>query len=96
MSTLNDFRPGQGGTISRLEGDDPTAIRLLEMGLLPGRRIEVLGAAPLGDPIAVRISGTRVAIRRVDARRIHVQAEGEAPPAGVKVPETTTEGAAAS
>ena len=35
----------------------------MELGLLPGEPIEVLGRAPFGDPIAVLIRGTRLAVR---------------------------------
>jgi Fe2+ transport system protein FeoA len=40
------------------------------MGLLPGEEVEVLGVAPLGDPMAIRVGGTRLALRRRDAARV--------------------------
>lgn len=72
MTTLDCLSAGESGVIAALSGDDPVTVRFLEMGLLPGERIAVLGAAPLGDPIAVLVRGSRLAIRRRDAARVQL------------------------
>ena len=72
MSSLDRLRPGDRGVIAELIGDDPVTVRLLEMGLLPGEPVEVLGVAPLGDPLAIRVRGTRLALRRIDAARVQL------------------------
>lgn len=47
--------------------------RLLEMGFLEGSRVEVLHVAPFGgDPIAVRVRGSIVALRRSEANAVEV------------------------
>lgn len=47
--------------------------RLLEMGLLEGAWVEVVHEAPFGgDPIAVRVRGSLVALRRSEANFIEV------------------------
>ena len=46
------------------------ADRLVEMGFDEGAEVEILHLAPLGDPIAVRVDGTTVALRRALASRI--------------------------
>lgn len=47
--------------------------RLLEMGFLEGSRVEVLHVAPFGeDPIAVRVRGSIVALRRNEANAVEV------------------------
>jgi ferrous iron transport protein A len=76
MTTLDTLQPGEPATIASLDGDGMATHRLMELGLLPGEPIEVLGRAPFGDPIAVLVRGTRIAIRAAEARRIAV-----APPA---------------
>src|SRR5262245_52780041 len=73
MSTLDMLRSGQTATISALEGDGADIRRLLEMGLLPGETVELIGRAPLGDPLAVHVHGGRLAVRKADAKRIRVQ-----------------------
>ena len=72
MSSLDTLRPGHTATIAELDGADEAARRLMELGLLPGEQIELIGRAPLGDPLAVMIRGTRVALRMRDARRIRI------------------------
>lgn len=72
MMTLDTLQPGEAATIASLDGDGLATHRLMELGLLPGEPIEVLGRAPFGDPIAVLIRGTRIALRRADARRIAI------------------------
>ncbi|MFT6775890.1 MAG: ferrous iron transport protein A [Paracoccaceae bacterium] len=45
--------------------------RLLELGFIEGAEVEILHQGPLGrDPIAVRVSGATVALRRRDAAAI--------------------------
>jgi ferrous iron transport protein A len=47
--------------------------RLLELGFLEGATVEVLHEAPLGrDPIAVRLNGTTIALRRREAMAVLV------------------------
>jgi Fe2+ transport system protein FeoA len=46
---------------------------LMEMGLTTGEAVEVIGRAPLRDPITVLCRGSRLALRTADARRISVR-----------------------
>ena len=57
---------------SAVEGD--LVQRLLEMGLLEGEEIEVLGFAPLGDPMEIRLRDYRLSLRRSEAARVTVTA----------------------
>lgn len=56
----------------RLAG--PAAFRLLEMGLIRGAEVEVLRAAPLGDPLHVRVGDYDLSIRAQDADLVDVAA----------------------
>ncbi|MEZ5065732.1 MAG: metal-dependent transcriptional regulator [bacterium] len=47
--------------------------RLMDLGIVPGTRIEAVLASPTGDPIAYRVRGTTVAIRRDQSRHIHIR-----------------------
>jgi ferrous iron transport protein A len=50
--------------------------RLLELGFVPGERIEVIEEIrPGGDPIAVRIGSSMFALRRREAQAVLVQLE---------------------
>lgn len=44
--------------------------RLLDLGLVPGTRVECVGQSPGGDPKAYLIRGAAVAIRGEDARTV--------------------------
>jgi len=71
--TLDRLPIGRSARIVRLHGDPSRVIRLMELGLMEGETLEMLGAAPLGDPLAVRIRGSRLALRRHEAALIDVE-----------------------
>lgn len=56
-----------------MEGSDSVAARLLEMGILPGEEIEMIGAAPMGDPIEYSVYGYRISLRRAEAARVRIE-----------------------
>ena len=50
--------------------------RLWELGFLPGAPISVVGFGLLNrDPVAVKIGGTKFALRRAEAQKILIQAK---------------------
>ncbi len=71
--TLDQMLPGQRGRVEAIHGDDYLVQRLLEMGLLEGEEIEVLGFAPFGDPMEIRLRDYRLSLRRSEAARVSVQ-----------------------
>lgn len=70
METLDSLSPGQRAVISDVSGDDAISVRLMEMGLLDGEEIELIGRAPLGDPLEFLIRGYRLSLRAEEARRV--------------------------
>ena len=72
-TTLNDLKEGQKGTILDIEGTDTLAARLMEMGLIPGEIVEMVGQAPMGDPVEYQVVGYRLSLRRVEARRVRIE-----------------------
>ena len=74
MSTLNELREiGQRGRIVDVTGDDAVSVRLMEMGLTDGEEIELIGFAPLGDPIEFLIRGYRLSLRKAEAARVIIE-----------------------
>ena len=68
---LGTLRPGQKGRIYRL---DPARLnmdledRLLRLGFAEDAQIEVLHEGPMGrDPMAVKVDGVLIALRRREA-----------------------------
>jgi ferrous iron transport protein A len=72
MPSLDALQVGQRAAIDAVQGNDAIVQRLLEMGLLEGEVIEVIGIAPLGDPIEIRLRDYRLSLRRSEATRITV------------------------
>lgn len=55
------------------------ALRLVEIGFLPGEPVRVLAHGfPGGEPIAVRIGDSTFALRRHEAALVRVRPQGEA------------------
>jgi Fe2+ transport system protein FeoA len=72
MASLDQMRVGQRARIDTVRGDDALVQRLLEMGLLEGEEVEVVGFAPLGDPMEIRLGDYRLSLRRQEAARVTV------------------------
>lgn len=49
------------------------ALRLMEMGILPGVEIKLIGTAPLGDPLEFELRGYRLSLRRTEASLVAVR-----------------------
>lgn len=71
--TLDQISRGTPVRILDVTGDDTLAIRLMEMGLIEGERIELIGAAPLGDPLEFSVRGYRLSLRANEAKRVIVE-----------------------
>ena len=72
MQSLDKLLVGQRARVHAMAGADAIAQRLYEMGVLEGEEIEVLGFAPLGDPMEIRLRDFRLSLRRSEAARITV------------------------
>lgn len=54
--------------------DEKVSLRLKELGFLPGAQVEVIGFGLFGaDPLAVKVNGTKFALRRAEADKIGVE-----------------------
>lgn len=69
---LHLLRPGQRGTISKVNGTGALRRRFVEMGIVRGETILIERDAPLGDPVAYLIKGYHLALRREEAAQIEV------------------------
>lgn len=72
LASLDQLRTGQRAIIVALDGTDALVQRLLEMGLLEGESVEVIGFAPLGDPMEILLRDYRLSLRRSEAARVRV------------------------
>ena len=72
---LGELAKGAQGSVTAIHHKDSSIRqRLMEMGFLEGSRVEILHEAPFGkDPIAVRVRGALIAVRRSDALEIEIE-----------------------
>lgn len=72
---LSQLSPGQSGRVVRIEGVGGARQRLQEMGLVRGTPVQFVRAAPLGDPIEVRVRGYSLSLRRQEADAVIVESQ---------------------
>ena len=51
---LSELKPKETGNVKKICNEGMFRKRLLDMGIIPGTRVEVVKVAPLGDPIDIR------------------------------------------
>jgi Fe2+ transport system protein FeoA len=69
--SLSIINTGEIVTISNLV-DSSLKPKLMEMGLIAGKKLKVLFKAPFGDPIAIDLGGYILSLRLDEARLINV------------------------
>jgi len=69
---LSEMKSGDRGRIMSFESSD-LALKLMEMGCIPGEEVVVEQIAPLGDPISIRIAGYSLSLRINEANQIIVE-----------------------
>lgn len=69
---LFDVPVGTLCRISAIGADGLMRRRLMDLGFVPGTKVECLRRSPAGDPTAYLIRGTVIALRREDAAYVHV------------------------
>ncbi len=71
--TAADLLPKERVRVVKVNATTPLRKKFLSMGLLPGVIIEMVRPAPLGDPIAIKIKGYDLSLRKSEARNITVE-----------------------
>ena len=70
--SLADVPTSQPVRVTGIRGGGPMTYRLMEMGLIEGAQVEVVGRAPLGDPLHLRLGDYQLSVRSDDAELIEV------------------------
>lgn len=63
---------GKSGTVICLRTEGPARRRLMDLGLIPGTKVETVRRSPAGDPTAFFVRGTVLALRKEAAMQIMV------------------------
>ncbi|MET0648028.1 MAG: ferrous iron transport protein A [Pyrinomonadaceae bacterium] len=69
---LDALEAGTPARVFAVRGSGALARRLMEMGFVPGAPVRVIKAAPLGDPLEVRVRNYHLALRRSEAQTVSV------------------------
>jgi len=72
MKRLSEVRMGSSAVIVSFEQND-VLLKGREMGCIPGEIVKVDQVAPLGDPIAISVSGYNLSLRLDEAKNIFVE-----------------------
>ena len=75
---LSELKTGEKGVIVKVLGHGGFRKRIVEMGFIKGKTVEVLLNAPLKDPIKYQVMGYEISLRRQEAAMIEVMSEQEA------------------
>jgi Fe2+ transport system protein FeoA len=70
--TLANLSRGERARITKVEADDRTVQRLMQMGLVEGVTVEFIGSSFGGDPLEFRVLGSALSLRRAQAGSFHV------------------------
>lgn len=71
--TLNQLTEGEAARIESLRMQGRLRRRLMDIGMIPGTRVECLERGPFGDPVAFLVRGTVMALRSSDLELITVR-----------------------
>ena len=75
---LSELMTGEKGVIVKVLGHGGFRKRIVEMGFIKGKTVEVVLNAPLKDPIKYKILGYEISLRRNEAEMIEIVSEEEA------------------
>lgn len=75
---LSELNTGEKGVIVKVLGHGGFRKRIVEMGFIKGKTVEVVLNAPLKDPIKYKVLGYEISLRRQEAEMIEVVSEEEA------------------
>ena len=74
---LSELKTGEKGVIVKVQGHGGFRKRIVEMGFVKGKTVEVLLNAPLQDPVKYKIMGYEVSLRHQEADMIEVVSSSE-------------------
>ncbi|WP_143960144.1 FeoA family protein [Litoribacter populi] len=70
--TLDQLKIGQFAELDKIL-DSPLTLNFLEIGLSPGKKIQIIQKAPFKGPVAVLLENQTIAIRLQEAKLLKVK-----------------------
>ena len=72
---LTDLFLGQKGKIISIDLKEEDKNRLIAMGFIPGKEIELAHISPFGDPLVFKVGDKKIVLRLSEAENIFVEVE---------------------
>jgi Fe2+ transport system protein FeoA len=72
---LTELKPGGRAVIEAVDVSTPIGRRLQDLGFVARTSVTMVRNAPLGDPVVYELRGTRLCLRRSEARLVQVRPE---------------------
>ena len=70
--TLDQLQNGQPAKAVKITGKGAVRRRLMDMGLVRGVQVEMVKAAPMGDPVDYLVRGYHLSLRKSEAQMIEI------------------------
>ncbi len=70
QKSLKEFKPGESGTVVKVQAEGKIRRRLFDMGVTPGAAITMRKVAPLGDPVEVTLRSYELSLRKSEAEAV--------------------------
>ena len=74
---LREMQVGEKAIVVSITAQGELGRRIRDMGLVPGATVEIVGRAPLKDPVALRLQGFTLTLRNNEADWITVNTSSE-------------------
>jgi ferrous iron transport protein A len=74
---LSALAVGASAIVREFPKSGTAFIRLREMGLLAGTRVTLIRAAPMGDPLEIKVRGYNLTLRKSEAEHVLVEVEAK-------------------
>lgn len=72
---LTDLFLGQKGKLVDLNLKEEDKNRLIAMGFIPGKEVELVHISPFGDPLVFKVGDKKIVLRTSEAQNVFVEVE---------------------
>ncbi len=72
-TSLDGLELGRSAAVEAVRGEPAMAVRLMEMGFVPGTHVKLIKRAPMGDPLQFQLRGYHISLRRAEAAMVMVK-----------------------
>jgi len=73
MKKLSEIKVGTQVVVKKLLSSGKYRLRLMEMGVIVGSKVEIIKVSPLGDPLTILVRGYELTLRKSELDLILVE-----------------------